>query len=367
MIHKTKKNNTKRTKNTTKKKQTQKLVNVNNLIIGDPTYKDKFTCFYNEYKNLLKDDFNYKKYYKDYESDQQIKAVVNISLKFNPHFFSRLIDLVLKRFNPIMLTRIINILLSKENDTKIYEKLKNLYRNKQNKFKYPSTLACNKNKILSQNLYQRAKPFFKIDITNYLDIGAGSGNFTIAMGNELKLNKDHIFGVDLDNFSEQGDWNRDKNKDKFTFKTIKPNEKYPFEDNMFEIITMKMVLHHIENIDFTFKEIKRILKKNGFLIIIDHDAFTYVDYMLADIEHGFYINVYEENSYTEDYKISKKITKEKEKESIGIAKYYDWIEISHLMNKYGFRYSRGDILSDHINTDVASTRASYYIFEQINK
>ncbi len=103
-----------------KQKQTQKLVNVNNLIIGDPTYKDKYTCFYNEYKNLLKDDFNYKKYYKDYESDQQIKSVVNISLKFNPHYFSRLIDLVLKRFNPALLPRIIKILLSKENDSEIY-------------------------------------------------------------------------------------------------------------------------------------------------------------------------------------------------------------------------------------------------------
>ncbi len=226
-----------------------------------------------------------------------------------------------------------------------------------------STSTCNKNKILSQTIYQTVKPYFKTDIKNYLDIGAGSGNFTIAMGNELKLNKDHIFGVDLDNFSEQGDWNRDKNKDKLTFHSIKPNEKYPFEDNMFEIITMKMVLHHIKNIDFTFKEIKRILKKNGFLIIIDHDAFTYVDYMLADIEHGFYINVYNEDSYTEDYKKSNKTSKN----SIDIAKYYDWIEISHLMNKYGFRYSRGDILSDHINTDVASTRASYYIFEHINK
>ena len=116
------------------------------------------------------------------------------------------------------------------------------------------------------------------------------------MGKLLNLKKDDIFGVDLDDFSEQGDWGRNKFTDKFTFKKLQYDDPYPFEDNTFDLITIKMVLHHVKNYDFTLNEIIRILKINGLLIIVEHDAFTYADYMLNDIEHGFYLNVFNQST-----------------------------------------------------------------------
>lgn len=41
----------------------------------------------------------------------------------------------------------------------------------------------------------------------------------------------------------------------------------PFDDNYFDLITMLAVLEHIENPDDMFKEIYRVLKPNGNLIL----------------------------------------------------------------------------------------------------
>ena len=37
------------------------------------------------------------------------------------------------------------------------------------------------------------------------------------------------------------------------------------ENDTFDLITIKMVLHHVKNYDFTLNEITRILKKDGLL------------------------------------------------------------------------------------------------------
>lgn len=206
-----------------------------------------------------------------------------------------------------------------------------------------------------------------LEINKYLDVGCGNGKFAITMGELLNLKKDDIYGVDLDNFSEQKDWGRAKFKDKFIFKELQYNKPYPFEDNYFDLITIKMVLHHVTNLDFTLKELVRILKINGSLIVVEHDAFTYADYMLNDIEHGFYINVFGENNVEEDYLNLKSKSVYKEKESIGIHKYYSWPELSFHLRKHGFEFVRKQLFSNHINFSLTATRAYFYIYKLTNK
>jgi len=46
------------------------------------------------------------------------------------------------------------------------------------------------------------------------------------------------------------------------------NEKINFPDNFFEIVVCTSVIEHLSNIDNLFKEIYRILKKDGLLIIV---------------------------------------------------------------------------------------------------
>jgi SAM-dependent methyltransferase len=213
------------------------------------------------------------------------------------------------------------------------------------------------NKIIKKN---------NVSLNKYLDIGCGTGIFAISLGKILKLDKNSIFGIDMPNFSEKGDWGREKNTNKFVFNELKLNKPYPFEDNTFELITMKMVLHHVQNIDFTLKEVIRILKKNAILLIIEHDAFTYADYMINDIEHGCYINVFKTNTFDENFLNLTSNKKKQEKNILGVSKYYNWPELSYLLESYGFRYKSSRPFNRILPESVSASRAFYYLYS-LNK
>lgn len=44
---------------------------------------------------------------------------------------------------------------------------------------------------------------------------------------------------------------------------------FPFEDNFFDIIVTRYVLHHFPKIEHTFKELARVIKNGGQLLIAD--------------------------------------------------------------------------------------------------
>ena len=382
-ILKTKKYKTKKYK--TKKKSLDKSKKKNNNekeinldlptdydpFIYNPNFKNQYTCNYNEYFNLAKPEFSYKKYYKSYESGEQFKALVNIAFKYNPVILSRLLELALKRFNPKLTNIIYKIIISKKKDNEIYTELKKLYNNPINKFNIKKSNNCYGNIALQEAIVryiiiaQRERT--ALNVNKYLDIGCGNGKFCISMGKLLNLKKDDIYGVDLDDFSEQGDWGRNKYTNKFIFKKLQYDQPYPFEDDTFDLITIKMVLHHVKNYDFTLNEITRILKKDGLLIIIEHDAFSYADYMLNDIEHGFYLNVFNQNTNEENFLDLKSKSIYKEKKSIGVHKYYSWVEQSYHFRKKGFEYIRKQLYSNNINRSLGASRAYMYIYKLNNK
>jgi ubiquinone/menaquinone biosynthesis C-methylase UbiE len=338
-----------------------------------PDFKENFKCSYNEYFNLMKPEFSYKKYYKSYESDQQFKALVEIAFKYNPIILSRLLQIALKRFNPYLTTIIYNIITSKKSDHEIYGKLHKLYQNPKNRFMIKKSNPCKGNISIQEWMVHYLKSTIRHkdlqNINKYLDIGCGNGSFAISLGQLLKLTKNNIVGVDLPDFSEQGDWGRTRNMDKFTFKELIYNEPYPFEDNTFDLITAKMVLHHVQNLDFTIKEIKRILKLNGLLIIVEHDSFTYADYMINDIEHGFYMNVFDINANEENFLDTQfqKAPSANKKKSIGVHKYYSWPEQSFILAKNGFSYVRKQLFSNDINLSMNASRAYFYLYKLGNK
>jgi ubiquinone/menaquinone biosynthesis C-methylase UbiE len=380
MNTKTKKYTKKHTKKHTKTKKYTKKYTENgdiglpveyDIFLYNPNFKTQFKCNYNEYYNLTKPEFSYVKYYKPYESGQQFKALVQIAFKYNPVILSRLLEIALKRFHPRLTNVIYNILISNKSDEEIYGKLRKLYKNPQNRFNIKKSNTCKGNIAIQEWMVR----YLKIanmqrgvnEITKYLDIGCGNGNFAISLGQLLGLDKKDIFGVDLADFSEQGDWGRHRNMDKFTFQELKYNQPYPFEDNTFDLITIKMVLHHVSNLDFTLKEITRVLKINGALIIVEHDSFTYADYMINDIEHGFYINVFNLNTSEENF-INLSLSQSNKKiKSIDVNKYYSWPEHDYILRKNGFEYIRKQLYSNNINFSMGASRAFFYLYKLHNK
>ncbi|CAF1574257.1 unnamed protein product [Adineta ricciae] len=110
----------------------------------------------------------------------------------------------------------------------------------------------------------------KKSIGSYFDFGCGDGSITAAVGRYLGLSNDSIFGADV--------YECDHSDIKF----IKLNENQAdiqLQDNCIDLITSFVTFHHVSNIEQTSRELARILRPGGYLIIREHDCKT--DYLLA--------------------------------------------------------------------------------------
>lgn len=93
-----------------------------------------------------------------------------------------------------------------------------------------------------------------------LDIGCAQGTEVIKMVKNIA--KPKIWGVDIDNLAVS------KAK-KLGIIALKCNieEGLPFRPNFFDAIIANQIIEHIHSVDLFVKEIKRVLKPNGYLII----------------------------------------------------------------------------------------------------
>ncbi|MCM8800340.1 MAG: class I SAM-dependent methyltransferase, partial [Candidatus Omnitrophica bacterium] len=113
--------------------------------------------------------------------------------------------------------------------------------------------------IIKKECYKVVKIFKIKQPKNYklLDIGCGKGE-------RLKFFKDLGFSVLGLEVSDTVDYAREH----FNLEIIKKDiYQADFEDNSFDIVTLFNVLEHIHNPNKLLKEIYRILKDNGFLVI----------------------------------------------------------------------------------------------------
>lgn len=321
--------------------------------------------------------------YKSPNTNQQFTTIYNFSKENNEtnenntNIFNRLVSLTMKRFNKNLHERVCNILSKNNTDDVIYNDLYKLYNSNANKIprfvKRP-----NKNNETVAVIMFHLKHFLKYEfekksIENYLDVGSGNGRFCKIFGKELNLNNDNIHGIDIPSFSEQGDWNRNNFANDIVFTTININDKYPYPDNKFDIITMKMVLHHIENIELTFTEISRVLRNDGYLIIIEHDVSTYLDYILCEIEHLYYIKVYNKKiNYKENNNLSDDINNIDNSsnniddiDKLGYIKFRNLDENIKICNQFGFNELQSDFFYEN-STNISPTR-NYWTILQLTK
>jgi ubiquinone/menaquinone biosynthesis C-methylase UbiE len=98
----------------------------------------------------------------------------------------------------------------------------------------------------------------KID-HNYIDVGCGTGNYTIALNN----NGGVFTGIDPS--IEMLDVAR-QNSSSIEWR-IGTAEMIPFEDGCFDGGIATLTIHHWENIGTSFQEISRVLKSNGRFVI----------------------------------------------------------------------------------------------------
>ena len=125
-------------------------------------------------------------------------------------------------------------------------------------------------------------PFSRNSIRDYLDIGCADGSITVAIGQSLHLSSHHIFGCDVRDLPPE-----DEMMTQFQFKHY-DGTTLPYCDNCFDVITIFMVLHHIPEISQFLKEICRVLRNDGVLIIREHDCNPETMRVFLDVQHGMY-------------------------------------------------------------------------------
>lgn len=126
--------------------------------------------------------------------------------------------------------------------------------------------------------------------TYYLDLGCFKGEITTAVGKHFNLNKHQINGLDINDYPKNDDIN-----DKMTF-TLYDGNTIPFSDNSFDLITCFMLLHHIppSKLDNLIKELSRVMKPGGILLLREHDVHDKeydMDKNMLDLLHEYYDHV----------------------------------------------------------------------------
>lgn len=197
-----------------------------------------------------------RKKYIDGQSDTQIKYIFENG---NPKEVARLYEIMSR------IKKIKNMGFLTNKDSEIYMEIqpKNDPKNDHNHRAdfHSETLF----RILKDNSIELDKPA-------YLDIGCMDGSITKSLGDRIGAREIHCVEPEP------------KNKTSGVIFTTEVN-KYPFEDNKFDLITALMTLHHIPVVDSAIKEIIRVLKPGGWLLIKEHDCWNPIDCMLVDIEH----------------------------------------------------------------------------------
>ena len=112
------------------------------------------------------------------------------------------------------------------------------------------------------------------------------------------------------------------------------------------------MLHHVKNLDATLKELRRVVKPNGTIMLIEHNSTDAGDHLLLDIEHLFYAIIYDKNdNYIKNPQH---------------AKYYNYMEWDYIMKKYAFKYVHGQFLFEGLTNHIRYDN-SFYVFYKMSK
>lgn len=117
---------------------------------------------------------------------------------------------------------------------------------------------------------------------NALDLGCGDGRFT----RELEARYSKTFGCDLSNKMLKMARSVCKHT---SFLRIDLEKKFPVFDIKFDLITCKLVLMYVDNLENVASECSKILNKNGILVISVTHPMKWIDktnYLAEDTVQG---------------------------------------------------------------------------------
>jgi len=307
-------------------------------------------------KNILKffKEESYK-FYVNVQSNQQMYTHINIAYKNgNIPKITKLILLFRKFMTQKSAVQLVNLIRKdKMKDTEIIEWIEKHGKNYNEPRVRENELHL---KMCSQWIYIMeiiSLAITKITNTNvnnfkYLDVGCGNGDKTKKLAKELKLKKYNVYGTDIANW---GPYQQTKIKYGFNFKLIGKNGELNYNDNSFDLISCFTMLHHVDKLDYLISEMKRILKPNGLLLIIEHDIHDDYDHLNIDILHTLY-GFFTDKNY-------KTITEP------NFSQYFNWCEWNYIFSKNKFYYVESNYIFPYMSKDSRYDSIYYCIYKNI--
>ena len=159
-------------------------------------------------------------------------------------------------------------------------------------------------------LYIQKKTVVEIklkDNIKILDVGCGTGDSLIYLYN--KNQKLKLFGIDISKNMLKIARKKLGNKAILKFSDV---EKIQFENNFFDYVINTEAFHHFPNPNKAIKEMSRVLKKKGKLIITDINFYSnFIHGLFKKIEPG-HVKIYNEKEFQKAFEKNKlKVIKQK--------------------------------------------------------
>jgi len=281
------------------------------------------TLLYMTFSNIIKNNNFFYKLNKNKKYKNSLHQIIL--------FIAKTID---TNYDSIYKT-ILDILKNNKTDSTIYNNLHNIYWSKYTK----NTNTSNSNKYITNRAIKNANKIKSIIPKNinlynrdvFVDIGCGDGSITSELSNIYKFKKSIC--VDVENWFDTY-----SNKDTNIELVITDGKTINIKDNSVDVILCNHVLHHIENLDDMLDELARIIKKDGILIIKEHNCYYKELSYVIDIYHALFELVFKKKqndkfieNYYSNYLSDKELYAKLKKRNFEIKKYvYD----GGLLNNY---------------------------------
>lgn len=304
-----------------------------------------------------------QKYYQEPESYQQISSIMKIIDRYNNlsnrestiDIFARLSDVLCRKLNTRNFFKVVDKLKNKKyrDDKDVFIYIKKLRENNRGRnFYYPQDKECQGRNIIAENVEYVMQELKLPKKIIYLDYGFGDGSKTISVMDKMDIPLENVHGLEVEEVFDGQENSREKIQ--FDFQIIRKNKKFDYPSNKFNFVTAFVSLHHVTDLNFTLKELNRIIKKGGYLLIQEHDCIDIVDKTLADLEHTWWrMN----NAFTSKRNI--------DFNNLDNNQYYSWFEWDIIMKEYGFKKVKYAIHEAGQKERIQPTRLYYLVYQKL--
>jgi len=120
-------------------------------------------------------------------------------------------------------------------------------------------------KFFKKDFYERIGGLKRFSGRRVLDLGCGDGEDAFEISRFAKS----VTAVDI----QRNDQWKKRKKTNLKYK-VAPAEKLPYKANTFNGLFLKDVIHHVNDIEKTMKEIKRVTTKDAVIILIEGNRYN---------------------------------------------------------------------------------------------